>query len=360
MIIILVVTAALLVVLVGVAALVLRSAKVNRESSLQLLGQQLSGSMTHQEMRLGQVSEQLANAIQNMTTNLNDRLGQSQQLTQQMQKLMNERLESSGKTIADLKEKLGQLGEATQNVIQVGTEVKKLQDILQRPTMRGGLGEWSLENILSDVLPQTNFSLQYQFKNGVKVDALVHLAQGNVAIDAKFPLANFQRLMEEKEEANRIKLRRAFLRDVCQRIDEIADKYILPEEGTLDFALMYVPAENVYYETVIKLDDKEPDVTAYGRRRHVIPVSPNTLYGYLMVVAIGLKGLQIEQNARHIRRQLSQFSSDMQLFINEFVMVGKHLNNAKNKYDEAGKKLETFNLRLQQIETHTESQIETE
>lgn len=349
--ILLIVSVVLVAGFIVVGLLVLRGLKTARGDGLQSLGQQLENSLSRQDSRLAQINQQLTDAIQNLTININDRLGQNQLLSQQMQNSMAERLESAGKTIADLKGQLGQLDRATQNIAQVGSEVKKLQDILQRPTTRGGLGEWLLENLLRDVLPRHHYIIQHQFKNGSKVDALVKLAHGYVAIDAKFPLPSFQGMLEEKEESARKKLRRAFLRDVCQRIDEIADKYILPEEGTLDFALMYVPAENVYYETIVKLDDKEPDIGSYGRERKVIPVSPNTLYGYLMVIAVGLKGLQIEENAQVIRRQLSQFAGDMQLFINEFALLGRHINNAKNKYDETGKKLDVFHTRLQQIET---------
>ena len=336
----------------------LRGYKASNDSSSQLLQQHLTDSLGRQDGRLGQLNEQFVTAIQNMTTNLNERLGQNQQLAQQMQKAMAQRLDSTGKTMGDLKGQLGQLDQATRNILQVGSEVKKLQDILQRPTLRGGLGEWSLENLLKEILPRQHYTMQHRFRNGSIVDALVHLARGHVAIDAKFPLSNFQLMLEEKEESERRKLRRAFLRDVCRRIDEIADKYILPDEGTLDFALMYVPAENVYYEAVINLNDKEPDVCSHGRRRKVIPVSPNTLYGYLMVIATGLKGLQIEKNAQLIRQQLSRFSDDMQLFINDFTMVGKHVNNARAKYEEADRKLNVFHTRLQQI--GTEALKETE
>ena len=355
---ILLITAVLLVGLVIVVVMLLRGSKVNRDNVLQLLQQQMADSLTQQNIRLGQVGEQLSGALQNLTTNLNDRLSQNQQLTQQMQKSTVERLESAGKTIADLKGQLGQLSQATQTVIQVGSEVKKLQDILQRPGMRGSLGEWSLESLLGDVLPRQNYTIKHRFKNGREVDVLVHLAQGHVAIDAKFPLPNFQQILEEKDASARQKLRRAFLRDVCARIDEIAQKYILPDEGTLDFALMYIPAENVYYETIIKLDDKEPDIGKYGRERRVIPVSPNTLYSYLMVIAAGLKGLQIEKNAQIIQQKLSRFTGDMQLFINDFALIGRHLNNAKTKYDDSGKKLDAFQTRLQQMETQATQQEE--
>ncbi len=321
------------------------------QEALGLLRQQMLESSGQQDQRLGRIGEQLSDNIGKLNTALNERLTQNQMLAQQTQKSMTEQLTAAGKTIADLKGQLGKLGQATDQISQVGSEVKKLQDILQQPKLRGGLGEWSLENLLADVLPQKHYTLQYGFKSGVKVDALVRLAHGNVCIDAKFPLPNFQAILEAQDESSRQKSRKAFLKDVRKRIDEIAEKYILPEEGTLDFALMYIPAENVYYEATMTQLNSDTDICTYGRERKVIPVSPNTLYGYLMVIAMGLKGLQIEENAQLIRKQLSQMVNDLQLFSNDFALVGKHLNNAQGKYNDATKRLDRYDMQLRQIET---------
>jgi DNA recombination protein RmuC len=341
----------LVAVVVLLVLLLQRSKKPQQDGALQLLQQQINNTAARQGTLLDKMNEQLATSIQNMTTNLNERLHQSQVLTQQVQKSMTERLEIAGKTIGDVKGQLGQLGQATQNIMQVGSEVKKLQDILQSPKLRGSLGEWSLENLLAEVLPPQHYQMQYTFKSGNKVDTLVKLAQGSVCIDAKFPLPNFKAMLEADNEATRLKFRKTFLKDVCRRIDEIADKYILPEEGTLDFALMYVPAENVYYETIITGENNDTDVNSYARQRKVILVSPNTLYTYLMTIATGLKGLQIERNAQLIYQQLSQLDTDLQLFIADFALVGKHLTNAKFKHDDATKKLDHFSLRLQNLDS---------
>jgi DNA recombination protein RmuC len=331
-----------------------RTGQNTSKDALELFYRQIADSIDRQDNRLGSIGEQLGNTIDKLTSSLNERFTQSQSLAQQSGKAMAERLDSAGKTIADLKGQLGQLNQATQQITQVGSEVKKLQDILQSPKLRGSLGEWSLENLLADVLPRQAYQLQYTFKNGVTVDGMVHLAQGSVCIDAKFPLANFQLMLQGEDEAARGKARRSFLQDVCRRIDEIADKYILPDEGTLDFALMYVPAENVYYELTMAEPSARvsyQDVNAYGRKRKVIPVSPNTLYAYLMVIATGLKGLQIEKNAQMIYSQLNHLLHQLQLFNNDFAMLGKHLNNARAKYDDAYKKIDRLDSNLQQIAT---------
>jgi len=325
--------------------------KSEPDSGLQLLNQQISAAAAQQEIRLGKVAEQMTVAIQNLITNMNERLGQGQQLAQQSQHSVAERLEAAGRTIGDLKGQLGQLSQATQRVIQVGHEVKNLQDILQSPKLRGGLGEWSLENLLAEVLPRRHFELQRRFKNGTIVDALVRLGEGNVCIDAKFPLSNFQLILKAQDEESRQKARRAFLRDIRKHIDTIAEKYICPAEGTLDFALMYVPAENVYYEAMMYADDAQADIGAYGRKRKVIPVSPNTLYAYLMVILTGLRGLQIEKNAQEIGKQLSQLTMEMQSLTNHLLLLGKHLNNARAKHEDAEKQLDHCCMRLQQMES---------
>jgi len=355
---ILLILAVVLVATAVVVVLVLRfrqTAQARDTTGWQLLQQQINDSAARRDEKLDRLNQQLTESLSNLTRNLNQQLSQTHQLSQQTQKIIGDRLDSTGKTITQVHSQLGELGQAARNIAQVGTEVRKLQDILQSPKSRGSLGEWSLENLLAEVLPRQHYELQYRFQNGTIVDALVKLAQGSVAIDAKFPLPNFQALLEADEQT-RPKLRRAFLRDVCQRIDEIADKYILPDEGTLDFALMYVPAENVYYEATIIRDPGETDVCAHGRARKVIPVSPNILYAYLMVIATGLKGLQIEKNAHLIRQQLSRLTTDLQSFINDFAIVGKHVTNAQTRHQEAAQKLDRLQLRLSQMETDAEQQ----
>jgi DNA recombination protein RmuC len=309
------------------------------------------------QQELHQSGKQFSETLQNLTTNLNERLSQSQNLAQQSQKLITERLATTDKTMGDLKGQLGQLSQATQNILQVGGDIRKLQDILQAPKLRGGLGEWTLENLLAEVLPTQHYHLQYKFKTGTIVDALVVLANGSVSIDAKFPLPNFQALLEAKDDNTRNKARKAFLRDVRSHVDAIAGKYILPEEGTLDFALMFVPAENVYAELLRPEGDL--DIPAYARTKRIVPVSPNTLYAYLMAIATGLRGLQIEQNAKRIFQQLSQLSGELSLFATDYLTLGKHLSNAHTKYEDSSRKLDHLTLKIQQIHDQSTESEET-
>ncbi|MBI9016664.1 MAG: DNA recombination protein RmuC [Phycisphaerae bacterium] len=342
------------IVLALVALVFVLISKLNKPGDdalkpMEILGGQLNESLRRQDERLAKINDQVGKSFNDFTSIINEQFTQQQTLGKQTQHDMGMKLDSAGKTIADLKGQLGQLSQATANIMQVGSEVRKLQDILQSPKLRGGLGEWSLEQLLSDVLPAQNYKTQYTFKDGNRVDAIVLLAQGKVCIDAKFPLPNFQLMIDAQEPESRQKARRAFVKDVKSRIDEISGKYILPEEGTLDFALMYLPAENVYYHTIIEDGNATNSLANYARAKKVIPVSPNTLYAYLMVIASGLNGLRIEQNARKVIGDLKKLVRQMDVICGDYDLVGKHLANAQGKYDQAGKKIDRFKTDLDRI-----------
>lgn len=207
------------------------------------------------------------------------------------------------------------------------------------------MGEFLLENLLTQIMPSKEFfSLQYAFNNGTKVDAVIKVGSDLVPIDAKFPLESFKRMVESENEEERKANRRQFTKDVQNRIDEIASKYILPDEGTYDFALMYIPAENVYYETILKdMQEKEQkSLYSYALDKKVIPVSPHSLYPYLIVILKGLKGLAIEKNAKQVVEYLGGLQVDLNKFKEDFRLVGGHLSNAKSKYEEAEKRLDKF------------------
>ena len=261
---------------------------------------------------------------------------------------------SSKDTINKLHTQLGELGKSSQQMLQVGDEVRKLQDIFKNPKFRGQTGERSLEKMLGEILPKESFTLQHTFKNGKIVDALVNMPEYCVPIDAKFPLPAFESMLAAETDDQRAKLRRLFQDDVIKHIDKIADSYINPQESTLDFALMYIPAENVYYETVIKYDSDKKDVLAHALQRKVIPVSPNLLYVYLMTIVMGLHGLQIEKQASQIRQNLKKLDSSVETFADNYSILGKHLRNAQAQYDEGGKKLDKFTLGLAQIQSEQE------
>ncbi|MDP2971967.1 MAG: DNA recombination protein RmuC, partial [Deltaproteobacteria bacterium] len=207
--------------------------------------------------------------------------------------------------------------------------------------------------LLSQILPPEFFTLQYTFSSGERVDAVVRLGERLVPIDSKFPLDNFRRLIECKTEEEKKASQKTFARDVKKHIDDIANKYILPQEGTYDFALLYIPAENVYYETITKDEafGEEKGILNYALKKKVIPVSPNSFYAYLQVIVLGLRGLKIEKDAHRILDSLSGLNKELEAFQGDFQLVGKHISNAMNKYEEARRRLDKFGFKLEQIES---------
>ena len=265
---------------------------------------------------------------------------------------MDERLDGAARVIHDVRQNLGQLAEKTQRLTEIGKDIASLQDILRSPKLRGNMGELFLGDLLAQILPPDHFRLQYSFRGGETVDAAVLLKAGMVPVDAKFPLENFQRVVQAATDEEKKGFRRAFIQDVKKHVDAIAKKYIRPDEGTLDFALMYIPAENVYYETIIKDDEPGADgaLFEYALKKRVIPVSPNSFYAYLQTVLLGLKGMRIEESAREVINQLSRVHVEFGRFADAFRLVGGHLDNARAKYDEAQKRLDKVDQKLTQID----------
>jgi DNA recombination protein RmuC len=251
-------------------------------------------------------------------------------------------LQSSQQVLGRLNTQIGELQGTNKQMLQLGTDVRRLQDILSSPKLRGQMGEWSLENLLSQILPKDSYKLQFTFKDGQKVDALIQLAD--------FPLPAFEKIVAAQTDEEKTKLRRQFLKDVTAHIDKIAADYIRPAEGTLDFAIMYIPAENIYYETIVKYAGETQDILQYSLDKKVIPVSPNLLYAYLMTVVMGLHGLQIEKQAAEIRQNLKRLNASFADFINNWDILGKHIRNAYSQYDEGHKKLDRFAMQLDQIQ----------
>lgn len=242
---------------------------------------------------------------------------------------------------------IGRLAEASKHMEDVGKEISSLSDILKAPKLRGGIGELLLGDLLSQTLSPKHYELQYSFKSGERVDAVIKLKVGMVPIDAKFPLESFQRLISAEEE-EKAKHGKEFKRAVKGHVDSISKKYILPDEGTFNFALMYIPAENVYYETIIKEEELGEDTSLlnYALSKHVIPVSPNCFYAYLQAIALGLKGLQIEKRAFEIMQHLERIEGDFDRFKNEYSTLGGHIDRARKKYGEAEKSLDRFEDKL--------------
>jgi DNA recombination protein RmuC len=274
-------------------------------------------------------------------------------VTQQIQSQTNNvgsRLDNAARVISDVQKNLGELGQATQEIKELGQSVSKLEEMLRAPKLRGGLGELLLEDLLKQVLPADHFEMQYHFRGGQAVDAIIRTSDRMVPIDSKFPLENFRKMVGADGEGDRKTFQKAFVNDVKKHIDAIASKYILPDEGTFPFALMYIPAENIYYEVIIKDEGANgTGLYSYCIDKKVVPVSPNSFYAYLQVIALGLRGLQIEQSARNILNTLARLQGDSTKVRDAFDVLGSHLDNARKKYDEADKRLTNFEDRLSNV-----------
>ena len=270
---------------------------------------------------------------------------------------IHQNLRSSQKVLSELNREIGQLRASSKQIFDMGSDLRRLQEILSSPKLRGQIGEWSLKTLLENVLPADSWQMQHRFRDGKIVDAVVKMNGLLVPIDAKFPLPAFERIVNADSDSERLRLRKQFHTDVTKHIDKIADSYILPAENTLDFALVYIPAENVYYETIVKHDGDTKDVLAYALERKVIPVSPNLLYAYLMTVVMGLHGLQIQKQAAQIRANLQKLNSDFATFISDYDTLGNHIRNSGKKYDEAYKKLDRFGLQLESIQAENPDQL---
>jgi DNA recombination protein RmuC len=257
---------------------------------------------------------------------------------------MNQRLDKAAHVISDVQKELGRMS-------TVARSIDELQNILKAPKMRGGLGELFLGDLLGQILPAEHFELQHRFKNGEAVDAVIHLGEKTVPVDSKFPLENFQKMIAASDDEVTRQSRRQFINDVKKHIQAVS-KYIRTDEETHDFALMYIPAENVYYEIAVKEDagGEARELLNYALKCKVIPVSPNTFYAYLMTVMVGLRGLKIEKHASAILAKMARVQKDFGGFQSVFEKLGSHLENARKSYEDADKRLTRVDGKLQEFE----------
>ncbi len=229
-----------------------------------------------------------------------------------------ERLDNASRIIAGLTRELG-------SVSQVGPDIRRLSETLASPKLRGNFGEEMLEGMLSQVLPKSAYATQHKFKSGEAVDVIVRVGEKILPIDSKFSMENFRLYKEANEDEAAENLKRAFLKDVKKRVDEIHKKYILPQEGTFDFALMYIPSEGVFSEVI---DDT--GIVGYGREKKVYFVSPNTLYHHLQIIHIALRGQQINEAAERILDMIAGIKRESDKFGKNLEVLSTHIKNAGN------------------------------
>lgn len=317
------------------------------DGSLQLMQQQIDQLRVQISQALDNGTRQIQQQLGQVLGHVNDRLKENAEVLQQTQQSLSERLDNAARVVGNVQKSLGGLEEASRRIYEVGKDIASLQEILRAPKLRGGFGEFLLEDLLAQVLPADHFSAQYSFRSGEKADAVIKLGTSLVPVDAKFPLENFKRALQAESDEERTRAKKQFTADVKKHIDAIAQKYILPDEGTYDFALMYIPAENVYYETIIKDESTaEKSLSEYALNKRVIPVSPGSFYAYLQAIVLGLKGMKVEARAKEIIRYIGRLQGDFARFRDDFDLVGKHLGHAQSSFQSADKRIEQFEQKL--------------
>ena len=329
---------ALLALIAWLAMTIAQSQKKNSalESQLTELRRDLLAVAQTQSQSAGQIqaiAQTVSQRLESVTKALHDGVTNSAEIATHGQTAIAAELKNTREQILQLQQQIGAVHEQSRGL---SLATQSLENVLGGTKTRGLLGEVALQRLLEDSLPPTQFAMQYRFNSGECADAVIFLRDKKLmAIDSKFPLEAFRRIGSDGEEA-----RRAFATAVKGHADAIAKKYIVPNEGTLDLALMFVPSENVYWELLNTQDSKGAAVDSYCRDRSVVAVSPNTLYAHLCVIAMGLRGMQIEENAKRLLGSLSGMHKQLDIFGEYFAKLGNHLKNAQQSYTEADKRLE--------------------
>jgi len=290
------------------------------------------------KQKKGGTNDQAFVLIQNQMNELNrtldNKVGES---TRAIERQFSE----SAKIIRDVTERLTKLDETNRQVMSFTDQLQSLQDVLKNPKQRGILGEYYLETLLKNVLPPGSYQMQYPFKDGTIVDAVVFVKDKIIPIDSKFSLENYNRLAEERDQTERERLEKSFKTDLKNRIDETA-KYVKPNEGTMDFAFMFIPHEAIYYDLLVaqvgavKVNTR--DLIEYAfKERHVIIVSPTSFLAYLQTVLQGLKALQIEESAKEIRKRVEDLGKHLGSYESYMKKLGGHLGTTVSMYNNAYK-----------------------
>lgn len=299
------------------------------------------------EARLGSVEERLDRRLSEVHEGFDRRLeGLDTRLFSSQQ--------SAGQTATQIVDRLSKLDGTAAQMLQKASDLGRLEQALRPPKARGGVGEILLANLLRDMLPADAYRIQHTFRSGERVDAVVRVDK-LLSVDAKFPLDNFERLVNAEDDGERELHEKAFARDVKGHIDAIASKYIRPAEGTFDFAFMYLPSESVYYELVC---GKTGALSSYALSKRVFPVSPSTFHAYLVMVTQGLRALQIERHAQDVMAFCAQIAKDFERFRGDFEVVGKHIANAQTKYSEADRRLERLGTSLERATEWEPAEVE--
>jgi DNA recombination protein RmuC len=277
----------------------------------------------------GEMNRTFAHALQQATQSLTGSIGTVREETRA----------AIQEKFVQVTDRLGDLKATNERIMEFSRSLDEFQRMLQSPKLRGDFGEFTLEQMLRDLLPAEHWESQAPIGSS-RVDAIIRTPYGALCIDCKFPLDNFRRALAATEPAARDAAMKSFYSDVKARIDEIADRYVSPPI-TLEMAFMFVPAENVFYELIGR-----PELLTYGRDRKVVLVSPNTMYAYVQVLAVGFRGMKIQDEARRVQEILADLGTRFGKFQDHFNMIGKHIENAKTQFDRALRDVQRFEATL--------------
>ncbi|HUE43115.1 MAG TPA: DNA recombination protein RmuC [Candidatus Sulfotelmatobacter sp.] len=288
------------------------------------------------------ISQSVTQRLDGVSTALRDGVTHSAQIASAGQTAIANELKNTREQIGLMQRQLGEVQEQSRGL---SAATQSLEMVLGGAKTRGLLGEVTLQRMLEDSLPPSQFAMQYRFSSGEVADAVIFLRDEKLmAVDSKFPLEAFRRIANDGDDA-----RRAFATAVKGHADSIAKKYIVPNEGTLDVALMFVPSENVYCEMLGTTDNRGVQLDEYCRGKNIVAVSPNSLYAHLCVIAMGLKGMQIEENAKRLLANLNGVQKNMGTFAEVFEKLGTHLKNAQQSYSEADRRFEKAQNTLENV-----------
>ena len=288
----------------------------------------------------------MQNQINALAKRLEDRLLEST-------RLVHNHLNESVKITKEITQELTKVGEGQKQVIDITKQLESLSNILKNPKQRGVLGEYFLETVLKNVLPPHTYQMQYTFKNGTIIDAVIFIKDRLIPIDSKFSLENYNRILESTDQSERERLESVFYDDLKTRINETA-KYINPEEGTYEFAFMFIPSEGVYYDLLINkvgaIKSHTRDLINYAtREKKVMIVSPTTFLAYLQTVLQGLKALQIEESAKEIKKNVETLAKHLTSYEEYMIKIGTHLGTTVNMYNQASKEFKKIDKDIYRI-----------
>ncbi|PIQ91974.1 MAG: DNA recombination protein RmuC [Parcubacteria group bacterium CG11_big_fil_rev_8_21_14_0_20_39_22] len=340
----------MLALIAGIGIVLIRKSNPKSDGadkSLSLLLSQMNELSRTVDTKMGETNKFVNESIQNQFS--------------ESKRLINEINEQVGKNLIDVTRGLTKLDETNKQVVSFADQLQSLQDILKNPKQRGVVGEYYLETLLKNTMPPGSYQMQYGFSDGTIVDAAVFVKDKVIPIDSKFSLENYNRLIKEGGTIEKERLEKAFVNDLKNRIQETA-KYIRPEEGTVDFAFMFIPHEAIYYDLLVNTigalkEDTESLIQRAAGRYRVIIVSPTSFLAYLQTVLQGLKAMQIEETAKDIVKRVGELGSHLKRYEEYHKKLGNSLSTTVSHFNSSGKEFRKIDKDVMRI---TDSSIEVE